>query len=65
MKKTWTKPKLVVLSRGTPSESVLGWCKVEGFGGPAGAEYYLGCNLKRDLAGECDPFQFCETSVNT
>lgn len=54
MKKTWAKPKLVVLSRGTPAENVLGNCKVEGQGGPSGETYYLTCNRARDpLSLQC------------
>jgi len=29
MKKKWKKPKLLVLARGRPEESVLGYCKIE------------------------------------
>ncbi len=29
-KKLWTKPQLVVLTKGTPEESVLTYCKVAG-----------------------------------
>ena len=31
---TWTQPKLTVLVRGKPEESVLGGCKIKGTAGP-------------------------------
>ena len=34
MRKTWQKPKLIVLFRGMPEERVLSACKTEGGGGP-------------------------------
>jgi hypothetical protein len=32
MKKTWQKPKLIILARGRPEESVLLGCKMSGSG---------------------------------
>lgn len=37
MKKVWEKPKLIVLIRGKPEESVLFFCKIVGYAeGPEG-----------------------------
>ena len=59
MKKTWTKPKLVALFRGTPEESVLGWCKVD-VSDPTGATTdYAPCDRQPDCSG------FCELETNT
>ena len=39
MRKTWQKPKLIVLVRGRPEERVLGDCKsAEDSGGPSSDE---------------------------
>ena len=59
MKKTWMKPKLVALFRGTPGESVLGWCK-ESINDPTGANTdYAPCDRIPECTG------FCELEVTT
>jgi hypothetical protein len=44
MKKPWEKPKLIILSRGRPEESVLAGCKISTVGGPNNVK--AKCNLK-------------------
>ena len=39
MKKLWKKPKLVVLYRGKPEESVLAACKADMGGSPPGPAF--------------------------
>ena len=55
-KMQWTTPQLIVLSKGTPEESVLTVCKYIGageFGGPEGANQN-GCNdLTTGNCGNC------------
>jgi len=45
-KKTWKKPKLLVLARGGPEESVLQVCKYQGNPGPQ--------NVNNDCFSECE-----------
>ena len=49
MKKIWEKPKLIILVRGRPEESVLAGCKTTGTAGPNNQK--LKCNLKS--TGQC------------
>jgi len=55
MRKTWQKPKLVVLVRGRPEEFVLGQCKDTGAtGGPVTSqldciENMMNCELCSEL----------------
>lgn len=52
MRKTWQKPKLVVLVRGRPEEHVLGTCKVADSSGPYDE---LGvCNENETYCGACE-----------
>ncbi|MDF1590731.1 MAG: hypothetical protein P1P89_04375 [Desulfobacterales bacterium] len=51
MKKIWEKPKLVVLYRGKPEESVLAACKAD-VGGSVGAEFSK-CRNKPPKPGPC------------
>ena len=44
MKKIWEKPKLIILVRGRPEESVLAGCKLTTVGGPNNVK--AKCNLK-------------------
>jgi hypothetical protein len=55
MKKSWEKPKLVILSRGKPEESVLGLCKItlnQSGGGPD--PEYAYCNRRSDCIADCE-----------
>jgi len=49
MKKIWQKPKLIILSRGRPEESVLAGCKITTVGGPNNSKGK--CNLNK--TGKC------------
>ena len=52
MKKTWQKPKLVILFRGRPEEYVLSACKEAAGTGPASN---LGdCEVNGLFCGECE-----------
>ena len=52
MKKTWQKPKLIVLVRGKPEERVLGACKTSTGGGPVSDEG--SCRANEQYCGDCD-----------
>jgi len=52
MKKTWVKPKLLVLARSSDPEDVLTICKGNTSGSPA--TNYVGCNIS-------DPCEVCST----
>ena len=51
MKKKWKKPRLVVLVRSRPEESVLSFCKTGGAlsGGPY--PFHVGCQEEYDPGG--------------
>jgi hypothetical protein len=54
-KKIWTKPQLIVLTRGTPEENVLTHCKRIGNVGidnPQSTQQ-TGCDLGQDVGGVC------------
>ena len=55
-KKLWKKPELIVLTRNTPEESVLWFCKVA-VGGGHPFNYADGCQQKMD--GVCAPGSQC------
>ncbi|NIT59008.1 MAG: hypothetical protein GWN00_23115 [Aliifodinibius sp.] len=59
MKKTWEKPQLIVLARGTSDESVLTHCKYIGNTGPVSSPFNVGqsgCD-KQDNDGNCGACQ--------
>jgi len=62
MKKSWIKPKLVVLTRGNPEESVLGHCK-EYSGDPTGASTAFNACDREDPAPACPGV--CESATTT
>jgi hypothetical protein len=53
MRKSWMKPKLIVLVRGTSDERVLTGCKTLYAGSLAGTPEQTGCQYNKDLCGNC------------
>ena len=62
MKKTWGKPKLIVLYRGRPEENVLAFCKIESTGDTGAAPGYGTC--EGDPAAQLCP-NSCEAEFST
>jgi hypothetical protein len=54
MRKTWMKPKLVVLVKGTTDERVLLGCKGAYPNNNKGTEGQAGCVKNADYCGLCD-----------
>jgi hypothetical protein len=55
-KKNWVEPQLIVLTRGTPDESVLAHCKIIGDGTPTHPTGLQqdGCNnIEANMCGNC------------
>ena len=52
-KMQWTKPQLIVLTRGTPEESVLTHCKRIGFAGEVTAQAFGQEGCDRAAAKDC------------
>jgi len=53
MRKSWMKPKLIVLVRGTSDERVLAGCKTNYPGSLKGTPEQAGCQYNADLCGNC------------
>ncbi|MBD3183179.1 hypothetical protein GF312_12865 [Candidatus Poribacteria bacterium] len=54
MRKTWLKPKLIVLVKGTPDERVLVGCKGEGPYDMGPDDQYATCQINGDFCGNCE-----------
>ena len=55
-KPKWTKPKLIVLVRGKPEESVLQGCKTRDGGGPEGDAGACGGWYNPECPMRCEQF---------
>jgi hypothetical protein len=53
MKKQWEQPKLIVLVRGNPEESLIIYCKGLGFAGDPNNQA-SDCNLQNGECGVCN-----------
>jgi len=53
MRKSWMKPKLIILVKGTTDERVLTACKTHYAGSPKGVPEQKGCQYNLELCGDC------------
>lgn len=54
MRKTWQKPKLVILVKGRPEEYVLSACKDSAGAEENAVDAFVDCELNATICGACD-----------